>query len=73
MYFYRFITHNTLHVCTILLKEFEKNTSYTNHCIIKLLHRIAWDNNNPAMLFQASIFRVFQRVLDSRKEEHRVS
>lgn len=41
-----------------------------NHYVIKLLHRIAWDIKMPAMLFQASIFRIFQRILDSKESEH---
>ncbi|XP_046963189.1 protein timeless homolog [Vanessa cardui] len=33
------------------------------HCALKLLHRVAWDCARPAMLFQASLFLVFQRAL----------
>ncbi|XP_011499954.1 PREDICTED: protein timeless homolog [Ceratosolen solmsi marchali] len=53
---------------TILLKQFEKNTPEVNHCVLKLFHRIAMECKMPAMMYQASIFRVFQRVFqyDSR-------
>ncbi|XP_048237661.1 protein timeless homolog isoform X2 [Haliotis rufescens] len=47
----------------ILLSDFEKNSDHTNHCIVKMLHRVAFDLGYTAMVFQASIFRVFQKVL----------
>ncbi|XP_046584148.1 LOW QUALITY PROTEIN: protein timeless homolog [Haliotis rubra] len=47
----------------ILLADFEKNSDHTNHCIIKMLHRVAFDLGYTAMVFQASVFRVFQKVL----------
>ncbi|XP_067687307.1 protein timeless homolog [Haliotis asinina] len=47
----------------ILLADFEKNSDHTNHCIIKMLHRVAFDLGYTAMVFQASMFRVFQKVL----------
>lgn len=57
---------------TVLLKTFEKNSMELNRYIIKMLHRIAWDCKMPGMIFQASIFRVFQRILDSKHHEHKV-
>ncbi|PSN55764.1 hypothetical protein C0J52_04789 [Blattella germanica] len=36
-----------------------------------MLHRIAWDCKMPAMLFQASLFRTFQRILDSKLDQHK--
>nr|CAD7410265.1 unnamed protein product [Timema poppensis] len=59
--------------CAMLLHQFNKNTSYTNHCVVKMLHRIVWDINMPAMLFQASLFRTFQRILHSRNEQFKDS
>lgn len=45
-----------------LLRNFRKNTSHTNHCIIKMLHRIAWDCGQPAMLFHISFLQSFQAI-----------
>ncbi|XP_033100607.1 protein timeless homolog [Anneissia japonica] len=47
-----------------LLKSFDKNTVHTNHCIIKLLHRVAVDLHMEPLLFQLSLFRVFQKLLN---------
>ncbi|XP_041372172.1 protein timeless homolog [Gigantopelta aegis] len=47
----------------LLLADFETNTVHTNHCVLKMMHRIAVDLGYPAMIFQASIFRVFQKIL----------
>ena len=46
----------------ILFSNYGKNSKTTNHYIIKMFHRIAVDCGTPAILFQASIFRVFQRI-----------
>lgn len=46
-----------------LLKDFDKNSTVTNHAIIKYLHRLAFDYELIGMLFQASIFRILQRIL----------
>jgi timeless len=47
----------------LLLKTYDTNSSQTNHCIAKMLHRIAFDCKMHVMLFQVSIFRTFQRIL----------
>ncbi|RZF48532.1 hypothetical protein LSTR_LSTR015432 [Laodelphax striatellus] len=67
----RFISDKTLQICGILLEKFETNSVHTNHCIVKLLHRIAVDCGMPAMLFQASLFRIFQRAMSSPNPEHK--
>ncbi|CAK1545835.1 unnamed protein product [Leptosia nina] len=59
----RFAHPRVVSACVLLLERFEKNTPYTNHCIAKMLHRIAWDCKRPAMMFQANLFLIFQRVL----------
>ncbi|KAL1505673.1 hypothetical protein ABEB36_005179 [Hypothenemus hampei] len=48
--------------CGLGLKNFDSNSFYTNHCIVKLLHRIAFDCKMYVMVFQLSIFRTFQKV-----------
>lgn len=56
----------------ILLQQFDKNTDEVNHYVNKMLHRIAWDCKMPGMMFQASMFRVFQRILESKHPAHKV-
>lgn len=58
---------------TILLRQFDKNTPELNHYVLKMLHRIAVDCKMPAMMYQASIFRVFQKVFRSENNAHKVS
>nr|CAI5869091.1 unnamed protein product [Callosobruchus analis] len=48
--------------CGLALKKFDTNSVYTNQCIVKLLHRIAFDCKMYGMVFQLSIFRTFQRI-----------
>lgn len=57
---------------TLLMQQFENNTIELNHYITKMLHRIAWDCKMPGMIFQASIFRIFQRILESKDPAHKV-
>ena len=45
-----------------LLKYFDKNGAQVNHCIVKMLHRVGFDLKMYGLLFQASLFRIFQKV-----------
>nr|CAB3266958.1 protein timeless homolog [Phallusia mammillata] len=45
-----------------LLQDFEKNDAHVNHCVVKIFHRIGFDLKTYGLLFQASLFRVFQKV-----------
>ncbi|XP_022340668.2 protein timeless homolog [Crassostrea virginica] len=47
----------------LLLADFEKNSVHTNHCVIKMLHRLSVELGFGGMMFQASLFRVFQKIL----------
>ncbi|XP_061179569.1 protein timeless homolog [Saccostrea echinata] len=47
----------------LLLADFQKNSVHTNHCVIKMLHRLSVDLGFVGMMFQASLFRVFQKIL----------
>ncbi|BFZ22565.1 hypothetical protein BsWGS_25604 [Bradybaena similaris] len=47
----------------ILLEEFPTNSDNINHCIIKMLHRLSHDLGYVGMLFQASIFKTFNTLL----------
>ncbi|XP_075971735.1 circadian regulator timeout isoform X2 [Anticarsia gemmatalis] len=62
----RFCSPKVVSACVTLLERYDKNLPYTNHCIAKMLHRIAWDCKRPSMMFQASLFLIFQKILDDR-------
>lgn len=59
----RFCKGDVLKAYVLLLADFQKNSTHTNHCIIKMLHRISIDLGYMGMVFQASLFRVFQKIL----------
>jgi len=59
---FRFAVKNTVVPFGLLFNNYAKNSKETNHYIIKMFHRIAVDCGMPALLFQASIFRGFQKV-----------
>ncbi|XP_066149968.1 protein timeless homolog isoform X2 [Euwallacea fornicatus] len=52
--------------CSLALRNFESNSTHSNHCIVKLLHRIAFDCKMYVMLFQLSIFRSFQKIFQQK-------
>ncbi|XP_038077743.1 protein timeless homolog isoform X2 [Patiria miniata] len=47
-----------------LLKDYRSNSALTNHCIVKMLHRVSWDCDKTALLFQISLFRIFQKIVN---------
>ncbi|CAG2251184.1 TIMELESS [Mytilus edulis] len=59
----KFCKGDVLKAYVLLLADFQKNSTHTNHCIIKMLHRISIDLGYMGMVFQASLFRVFQKIL----------
>ncbi|KAJ8733265.1 hypothetical protein PYW08_001563 [Mythimna loreyi] len=67
----RFCHPRVVSACVSLLERYDKNLPHTNHSIVKMLHRIAWDCKRPAMMFQASLFLIFQRILDNRVPQFR--
>ncbi|XP_048512372.1 protein timeless homolog isoform X2 [Athalia rosae] len=70
-FLYRFVNVKVIKACALLLRDFDKNSHEVNHCTLKLLHRVAVRCKTPAMIFQASIFRTFQRILESKNSEHK--
>lgn len=73
IWFRRFANVKVVRALALLLQQFESNTDEVNHYVTKMLHRIAWTCKMPAMIFQASIFRVFQRILESKEPAHKVT
>ncbi|XP_043579591.1 protein timeless homolog [Bombus pyrosoma] len=70
-FIYRFANVKIVRAMLVLLQQFDKNTNEVNHYITKMLHRIAWDCKMPGLMFQASMFRVFQRILESKYCGHK--
>ncbi|XP_058869268.1 protein timeless homolog isoform X2 [Acipenser ruthenus] len=62
-YIKRFANANILKPYIQLLKSYHQNSSHTNHCIVRMLHRIAYDLKMEPLLFQLSVFCVFNRIL----------
>ncbi|XP_031767070.2 protein timeless homolog isoform X2 [Galleria mellonella] len=65
----RFCHPRIVSACVYLLEGYDKNLPHTNHCIVKMLHRIAWDCQRPSMMFQATLFLTFQRILENPLEQ----
>ena len=61
--YFRFAKPDILKSYVLLMADFQKNSSHTNHCCVKMLHRMAFDLGCVGMVFQASLFRVFQKIL----------
>ncbi|XP_076673029.1 circadian regulator timeout isoform X1 [Andrena cerasifolii] len=68
---HRFANVKVVKAMLILLRQFDKNTDEVNHYVNRMLHRIAWDCKMPGMMFQASMFRAFQRILESKHPGHK--
>ncbi|XP_062255221.1 protein timeless homolog isoform X1 [Platichthys flesus] len=59
----KFASSNIVHPYLVLLKSFSKNSPHTNHCIVRMLHRLAFDLKMDALLFQLSVFNLFNKIL----------
>lgn len=60
---HRFASPNVVHPYLLLLKSYSRNTAHTNHCIARMLHRLAVNLKMDALLFQLSIFNLFNKIL----------
>uniref|UniRef100_A0A8C5M708 Timeless circadian regulator n=1 Tax=Leptobrachium leishanense TaxID=445787 RepID=A0A8C5M708_9ANUR len=63
-YMKRFANSNVVKTYIILLKNYQQNSAHTNHCAVKMLHRIAYDLKMEALLFQLSVFCLFNHLLN---------
>lgn len=59
----RFASPGIVRPYLLLLKSYSQNTAHTNHCITRMLHRLAVDLKMDALLFQLSIFHLFHKIL----------
>uniref|UniRef100_A0A8C0GF80 Timeless circadian regulator n=1 Tax=Chelonoidis abingdonii TaxID=106734 RepID=A0A8C0GF80_CHEAB len=62
-YLKRFASGNVVKAYVLLLRGYRQNSAHTNHCVAKMLHRIACDLKMEALLFQLSVFCIFRRLL----------
>ncbi|XP_012609353.2 protein timeless homolog isoform X1 [Microcebus murinus] len=62
-YLKRFACSTVVRAYVLLLRSYRRNSAHTNHCVVKMLHRLAHDLKMEALLFQLSIFCVFNRLL----------
>ena len=60
---YSYAKPEILKAYVLLAADFEKNSAHTNHCVVKMLHRLGFDLGLVGMLFQAALFRVFQKLM----------
>uniref|UniRef100_A0AAR2M4H9 Timeless circadian clock n=1 Tax=Pygocentrus nattereri TaxID=42514 RepID=A0AAR2M4H9_PYGNA len=59
----RFANPSIIRPYLLLLRSYASNTPHTNHCIVRMLHRVAVDLKMDALLFQLSVFYLFNKVL----------
>ncbi|XP_044851377.1 protein timeless homolog isoform X1 [Mauremys mutica] len=62
-YLKRFASTSVVKAYVLLLRGYRQNSAHTNHCVAKMLHRIACDLKMEALLFQLSVFCIFRRLL----------
>ena len=63
MFVRRFAHTKIIQAYCLLLSDYAKNSDHTNRCIIKMFHRIAWDNKLPAIFFQSSLLNTFHKAM----------
>ncbi|XP_076866320.1 protein timeless homolog [Brachyhypopomus gauderio] len=59
----RFASPNMVRPYLVLLRSYATNTPHTNHCIARMLYRVAVDLKMEAQLFQLSVFYLFNKIL----------
>ncbi|XP_058163940.1 protein timeless homolog [Dasypus novemcinctus] len=62
-YLKRFACSTVVRAYALLLRSYQRNSAHTNHCAVKMLHRLAHDLGMEALLFQLSLFCLFNRLL----------
>uniref|UniRef100_A0A8C7RFK6 Timeless N-terminal domain-containing protein n=1 Tax=Oncorhynchus mykiss TaxID=8022 RepID=A0A8C7RFK6_ONCMY len=58
-----FANPNVVRPYLLLLRSYSQNSPHTNHCITRMLHRLAVDLKMDALLFQLSVFYLFNKIL----------
>lgn len=70
-YIKKLVNKKVVEACCILLGNYKKNSSNTNHCAVKLLHRIGWDCKVPSIMYQASFFITLHKILQEKDPEYK--
>ncbi|XP_058065592.1 protein timeless homolog [Anopheles bellator] len=68
----RLVNPKIVRSCVIVLSDWETIKTTTLKAAVHILHRIAVEHKNPSMLFQASLFRIFQRVMCTTTTSHSI-
>ena len=64
MYSLKFCHQKIISTFCFLLSQYSFNTDFTNHALVKMLHRICYKCKKFPLLYQISIFSVFQFILE---------
>uniref|UniRef100_A0A8C1L866 Timeless circadian clock n=1 Tax=Cyprinus carpio TaxID=7962 RepID=A0A8C1L866_CYPCA len=64
LYLILFANPSVVRPYIILLRSYSQNSVHTNHCITRMLHRLAVDLKMEALLYQLSIFSMFNKILE---------
>jgi len=71
----QFVNAKVVEQYTWLISKYKHNTHHTNHQVLKMMDMIARKCNHLPLLFQASCFNVFEKILSEseadRKKEHK--
>jgi timeless len=54
----------TIQAYCLLLQNYRQNSSHTNHCIIKMLHRVSIQCRMAPMLYHISVFKTLDEILN---------
>ena len=71
--FFRFAGNKILQKYCYLLSFHATNSDCTNHCIVKMLHRIAVSLKLAPLLYQVTLFKTFQEILSSHSTRYKVT
>uniref|UniRef100_A0A182SGJ7 Timeless N-terminal domain-containing protein n=1 Tax=Anopheles maculatus TaxID=74869 RepID=A0A182SGJ7_9DIPT len=66
----RLVDHRVVYACTTVLADWEKIKTPCLKAAVTLLYRICVEHKMPSMLFQVSLLRVFQGVLNAPEDDH---
>uniref|UniRef100_A0A182P9V5 Timeless N-terminal domain-containing protein n=1 Tax=Anopheles epiroticus TaxID=199890 RepID=A0A182P9V5_9DIPT len=66
----RLVDHRVVYACTTVLSDWEKIKTTCLKAAVTLLYRICVEHKMPSMLFQVSLLRIFQAVLNTIEDEH---
>lgn len=63
-YLLKFANGHIVKTYCYLLKDYRSNSDVINHCVVKMLHRIAFQLKMCPLLYQLQVFKMFQSILN---------